>query len=124
MPFDAERHARLYYDESCGPCGLLASSVAGLSRGRVAPVPLAAPSADAELADLSSEQRFDAAHLIDAGGRTTGAEIVPALVGLTFGPAAERAVDRIPPFGRSLKWLYRRFWSYRRRHGCAAGPGA
>ena len=42
------------------------------------------------------------------------------LVGLTLGSTGERVVTRVPSIDRGLRWVYDRFWSYRRTHGCAA----
>jgi len=120
MPVDAERHARLYFDPSCGPCRFFAESVAGVSRGRVTPVPYDAPASSAELGDLPDPVRYASAHVVRDGARASGAAIVRPLLGSTLGPRAALLMDRAPVLERSLEWVYRRFWEHRQRHGCAA----
>jgi hypothetical protein len=125
MPLDPERRARLYYDRSCGPCTFLAETVEGLSHGRVDSVPLDGSGSDVDLGDLTESQRYGSAHVVVAGApRSTGSEIVVPLVGLTFGPALARLFDRHPTLDRPLRWLYRRFWEHRQRHGCVTSPPA
>ncbi|HTW56046.1 MAG TPA: DCC1-like thiol-disulfide oxidoreductase family protein [Thermoplasmata archaeon] len=123
MPYAQERAARLYYDDTCGSCGLFARSVAGLSHHRVDLAPLASPAGEAALGDLPTDARFAAAHLVDGSGRRTGAAIVAPLVGLTLGRTAGRLVDRFPVLVGPLRWAYRRLWAHRQRHGCAAPAG-
>lgn len=124
MQLDAERHVRLFYDASCGPCRFFAQTVEGVGRGRVVTVPLGDRAADSALAGLAPEERFGAAHLVDDAGRHSGPGIVGPLLGLTLGPTAGTLAARFPGIERPLRWLYRRFWEYRRRHGCAAGAPA
>ncbi|HTP56568.1 MAG TPA: hypothetical protein VML53_07935 [Thermoplasmata archaeon] len=124
MPIDPERHARLYYDRSCGPCTFLAEAVAGAGHGRVESIPLDDPRAAADLADLPPEARFASAHVVRRGDRRSGAAIVDPILGFTFGTRAEQVVARFPTLDRPLRWLYDRFWEHRQRHGCGAeGPG-
>ncbi|MGP8077177.1 MAG: hypothetical protein ACLQD8_08810 [Thermoplasmata archaeon] len=119
MPFDPERHARLYYDPSCGPCSLFAGTVEGVAHGRVEPVPFDALRADPDLGDLPVPVRYGAAHLVVGSERRTGPEIVGPLVGMTLGPTAGRLFERFPTLGRPLRWIYLRFWEHRSRHGCS-----
>ena len=83
-------------------------------------VPYDGPEADRELAGLADEERFAYAHLVRSAGRTSGGEIMTPLVGLTVGTTGERVLERVPQLDRGLRWVYDRFWSYRRRRGCAA----
>lgn len=120
MPYAADRTARLFYDDSCGPCTLLARAAEGVSHHHVVATPLAAPAADPELGRLSPEARYGYAHLATDGTLLTGEAIATPLVGLAIGPALGRLVRRAPPIDRSLRWLYGRLWEYRRAHGCGA----
>ncbi|HYA70422.1 MAG TPA: hypothetical protein VEH28_03545 [Thermoplasmata archaeon] len=112
--------ARLFYDPGCGPCTLFARLSEWASRSHVRALPYDGSQATRELGDLTEEVRFGYAHLVDARGRRTGAAIMPPLVGLTLGPTGERVVNRVPPLDRGLRWIYDRFWEYRRTRGCAA----
>jgi len=118
---DASAVPRLFYDPHCGPCTLFARASAWASRSRLRILPYDGPEASRELGDLREELRFSYAHLVDGRGRRSGDAIMPPLVGLTLGPVGEHAVHRIPPVDRGLRWLYGRFWSYRRTHGCGTG---
>jgi hypothetical protein len=120
MPYADERAVRLYYDSSCGSCRLLARAAEGVSHHRVDAVPLDAPVADRELRDLSSQDRFGSAHLVSSTTRHSGSDLASPLVSATLGPAVGRVVAGTPPLERSLRWLYNRFWNYRRTRGCAA----
>jgi hypothetical protein len=119
MPYDPELRARLYYDRSCGPCRFFAGTVEGMSRGRIAAVPLDATRADPDLGDLPDTVRYGAAHVVVGTDRRSGPEIVGPLVAITFGPTAGRLLGRVPWVDRPLRWMYLRFWEHRRRHGCA-----
>ena len=116
----ASAPARLFYDPGCGPCTFFARVSEWASHSRVRALPYDGPEAMNELGDLGEEFRYAYAHLVDAGGRRSGAGIMSPLVGLAFGSAAERVVSRVSPLDRSLDWLYTRFWNYRRTHGCGA----
>jgi len=119
-PADAERHARLYYDPSCGPCTFLADSVRGLSDGRVESVPFNEPAAEADLGALAPTERYGSAHLVEDGRpRRSGPAIAAPLARLALGPTAGALLDRLPVLRRPLEWTYGRFWSHRQRHGCA-----
>ncbi len=113
----------LYFDSECGPCTLFARASAALGRGRIAALPLAGADADRELASMGTEARFGAFHLVGPSGTFTGEMGVVPLVGLALGRPAERVAKAAPPIRRGLEWTYRRFWRYRRLHGCAA-PGS
>lgn len=112
--------ARLFYDHDCGPCRLFAQVCQWASRSRVAALPYDGDEAHRELADLSEEERFAYAHLLRGPERRSGEAIMTPLVGLTFGPAGETVVSRVRPLDRGLRWMYGRFWDYRRTRGCAA----
>jgi len=114
---------RLFYDPGCGPCRLFARVSEWASRSRLRALPYDGLEATRELGDLEDEVRFAYAHLVGPQGRKSGAEIMTPLVGLTFGSAGERVAARVPPVDRGLRWLYERFWNYRRTRGCAA-PGS
>ncbi|MFY9716454.1 MAG: hypothetical protein WAK40_00750 [Thermoplasmata archaeon] len=125
MPLDPERHARLYYDRSCGPCTFLAGAVQGLSHGRVVSAPLDGERSEEDLGDLSAGERYGSAHVVVVGApRRTGAEIVGPLVGLALGPTADRLFERLPVLDRPFRGLYRLFWDDRRRSGGRASPPA
>lgn len=119
-PPSATISARLFYDPGCGPCALFARVSEWASHSRLRAVPYDGPEASRELDDLDSEVRFAYAHLVDSRGRRSGAAIMSPLVGWTLGAAGERIVTRVGPFDRGLRWVYERFWEYRRTHGCAA----
>ena len=124
MPIDPERHARLYYDRSCGPCTFLAETVAGVGHGRVESIPLDDPRAAVDLVDLPPERRFASAHVVQEGNRRSGAAIVDPILGFTLGARAEQVVVRFPTLDRPFRWLNERFWEHRQRHGCGTeGPG-
>jgi hypothetical protein len=120
MTPDREPPVRLYYDPGCGPCRFFARSVAWAAHARVRSLPYDGVEADRELAGLSAEDRFAYAHLVDQHGRRSGADIMAPLVGLTLGPTGERVVRDVGPADRALRWIYGRFWTYRRTRGCAA----
>jgi hypothetical protein len=120
MPYLTDRTARLFYDESCGPCRLLARAAEGISGHQVVATPLTGAAADHALGGLPSERRFAYAHLATGTSLLTGESLTTPLVGLTLGPRAERIVRRLPPVERSLRWAYDRLWEYRRTRGCAA----
>ncbi len=114
MPYDAERHARLYYDASCGSCRLVANATQALSHGRVHIAPLDSEPATADLGSVSESDRYGSAHLIVGGRRRDGEEIVLPLVRVTFGPTAARLIARCPPIGRSLAVVYATVRRHRR----------
>ncbi len=120
MPYAGDRAARLFYDETCGPCRLLARASEGLSRQKLVATPLSGASADDRLADLDPESRYAYAHLDSGSQLRTGEAITAPLVGLTLGPTWERVVRGVPPVDRSLRRLYLWLWDYRRTRGCAA----
>jgi predicted DCC family thiol-disulfide oxidoreductase YuxK len=120
MPLLTDRSARLFYDDGCGPCRLLAQASQAVSRHRIVATPLDAPSADLALDGLSQEERFGSAHLERAGELRSGEAVAAPLVGLTLGASWERVVRRAPFLDRSLRRLYLAFWRHRRDRGCAA----
>lgn len=115
--------ARLFYDSGCGPCTFFAQINQWASRSRLRALAYDGTEAAVALGDLDEETRFAYAHLVDARGRRTGAAIMKPLVGLVLGSTAERVVARVPPADLGLRWIYGRFWNYRRTRGCAAPPG-
>lgn len=110
--------ARLFYDPGCGPCTMFARVSEWASRSRLRALPYDGPEATRTLGDLGDDVRFAYAHLVDARGRWSGAEIMNPLVTLTLGRAGGRVAAKVPPIDRGLRWLYDRFWSYRQAHGC------
>jgi hypothetical protein len=90
------------------------------SRSRLRAVPYDGEEAARALSDLDEETRFAYAHLVDSGGRRSGAGIMTPLIGLTIGGTGERVAESVPPIDRGLRWVYDRFWNYRRTRGCAA----
>ena len=123
MSIDVDRHARLYYDPSCGSCRFLAGTVGELSRGRVETVPLTAGAAASDLGDLRDDERSRTAHVVEGTERRSGPDIVVPLVGLTFGPGVGRLFAQHPTLARPLRWGYGRLWEYRQHRGCAAKTG-
>jgi len=117
-----ETTARLFYDPGCGPCSIFARASEWVSHSQLRAIPYDGDEASLVLGDLSDETRFSYAHLVDGRGRRSGAAIMSPLVGLALGPAGEHLVEKVPPVDRGLRWVYDRFWSYRRTRGCAA-PG-
>lgn len=113
--------ARLYYDPGCGPCTFFAKVCQRAGRSKLAVLPYDGTSAEVELADLTEEVRYAYAHLLSRDHRSSGAEIMAPLVGLTLGSTAER-VAHVPQLDHGLRWIYDRFWNYRRTRGCAAPP--
>ncbi len=107
MPYAEDRVARLYYDRGCGSCTLLARVAVGASHRHLEAIPLDAPAAQRDLADLLDEVRFGSAHLVTDASRRTGSDIVNPLLGLALGEKAARLVERIPVADRALRWLYR-----------------
>lgn len=120
VELSASGRARLFYDPGCGPCTMFARVSEWASRAHLRAVPYDGPEATRELGDLANEVRFSYAHLVDARGRRSGSAIMNPLVGLTLGPAGERIVTRVGPIDRGLRWVYDRFWNYRRTRGCAS----
>jgi hypothetical protein len=115
--------ARLFYDPRCGPCRFFARASTWASRNRLEALPHDGVEAGRALADLVEEFRYSYAHLVDRGGRHSGDAILTPLVGLTVGATGERIVARVTPIDRGLRWVYGRFWDYRRTRGCAAPTG-
>jgi hypothetical protein len=120
----AASEAQLYFDSECGPCALFAHTEEWAGRSRVRSLPLDGAEAAGDLADMTEAERFGYAHLVGPGPRRSGAEMMAPLVGLTLGRTGERVVYDVPAIDRALRWLYVRFWSYRRTRGCAAGRAA
>lgn len=120
MPYADDRAARLFYDDACGPCRLLAHASEGLSRHRLVATPLTAPEAEARLVGLPAEVRYGYAHLDTGPAIRTGEDLAAPLVGLALGPTWQRVVQRHPPLERALRRIYVQFWEYRRTRGCAA----
>lgn len=111
--------AQLFYDPGCGPCSFFARVSQWASHSRLVSLPYDGVEAARQLADLDEANRFAYAHLVDTRGRTTGADIMAPLVALALGGPGER-VAMVPPVNRGLRWIYDRFWEYRRTRGCAA----
>jgi len=120
MPYLADRSARLYYDDSCGPCRFLARAAEGMSHHRVEAVPLGAPAADVELGALPVETRYGSAHLSIDGALRTGDGVPVPLLGLTLGPRWEQVARKVPIADRALRSTYVRLWKVRQRSGCGA----
>jgi hypothetical protein len=116
--------ARLFYDPNCGPCRLFARVTQWASRSRLTALPYDGREAQRQLSDLTEEYRFAYAHLVRQEERTSGDAIMTPLVGLTLGPTGERVVTRVRPIDHGLRWIYGRFWNYRRTRGCAAPTDA
>jgi hypothetical protein len=120
MPYAGDRSARLFYDDACGPCRLLARATEQVSRHRVVATPLTSPVANVRLDGVPPEARYGYAHLDAVGGLRTGEAITAPLVGLTLGPTWEGVVRKVPPLDRAMRRAYLWFWEYRRTRGCAA----
>ncbi len=113
MPLDAERHARLYYDRTCGSCSLFADATERIARGRIEVLPLDSGAADVELSGFAPAARYGSAHLVMDGVHREGSEIVVPLTGLALGSAVARLLERCPPIGRSLAFAYRTVQAHR-----------
>jgi len=120
MPYLGDRAARLYYDDGCGPCRLLARAAEGASRHRLVSTPLASATADRDLAALSPEQRFGSAHLLTSEGLRSSERMPLSLLGVVAGPTVQRVVERVPWLGGSLRRAYTYLWTARRDRGCGA----
>ena len=120
MPYLNDRSARLFYDDSCGPCRFLARATEGLSRHRIVAIPLDSSAASDELGALPAETRYGSAHLSVGGTLRTGEAVPTRLIGLTVGETWGRVVERVPWIDRSLRRIYLQFWNARRTHGCGA----
>jgi len=120
MPYADERAARLYYDGNCGSCAFFARAAQAASHRQLVAIPLDAPVADRDLSGLSGEDRFGSAHLAVGASVRSGSDILGPLLGLSLGEGASRVYARVPVVDRSLRWVYRRFWNFRRTRGCAA----
>ena len=120
MPYAGDRVARLYYDDGCGPCRLLARAAEGASRHRLVSTPLSSPSADRDLAALSPEERFGSAHLLGSEGLRSSERMPLSLLGVVAGPTARRVVERVPWLDGSLRWAYQYLWTARRARGCGS----
>lgn len=120
MAVPAPSAAALFYDPRCGPCTLFALVAEWTSGSRVRALPYDGKEAERDLGDLTEEDRFAYAHVVDANGRRSGASIMAPLVEHTLGPEAGHVLERAPALDQGLRWVYRRFWNYRRTHGCGA----
>jgi predicted DCC family thiol-disulfide oxidoreductase YuxK len=112
MPIDMARDPNAWivlYDRDCGFCRWSLGQVLALDRdGRLAPLALGTPEADALLADLTPEQRGASWHLVAPDGRRWSAgTAVPQLLRLLRGggvPAA--ALARAPQLTeRAYRWV-------------------
>jgi hypothetical protein len=112
--------AHLYYDPGCGPCRLFAQVAQWAVRSRIDALPYDGPQARRALGDMTEEFRYAFAHLVYGRERASGDAIMAPLVGLTIGPTGERVVRSVPSIDGGLRWVYRKFWDYRRTRGCAA----
>ena len=112
--------AWLFYDPGCGPCRFFARVCEWASRSRVRSLSYDGEEARRELIRLDDATWFSYAHLVHVPNRCSGASIMTPLAGWILGSTAERIVAGAPPLDRGLKWVYNRFWNYRRTRGCAA----
>jgi predicted DCC family thiol-disulfide oxidoreductase YuxK len=108
IPIDMARDPNtwaLLYDRDCGFCRWSLAQLLALDRhGRLRPIALGTPEADALLADLTPEQRDASWHLVSPEGRrwSAGAAAPPLLRLLPAGRApaallasAPRATERV-----------------------------
>jgi len=110
----------MFFDASCGPCTFWAHLTAGLSHSRLELHPLDGPEADRALQSISSEARYSYFHIVEPGKTWTGADAMPAWVGLVGGKRARSVAERASPVNRLLRLFYNSFWEYRRSRGCGA----
>ncbi len=97
----------MLYDRDCGLCRWsLAQLLARDRRGRLRPIALGTPEADALLADLTPDQRAASWHLVAPDGRrwSAGAAAPPLLRLLPSGRAPAELVARAP---RTTERVYR-----------------
>jgi len=109
----------VFFDAGCGPCTFWARVTRALARSPVSVHPLDGREAERRLRDLAPDQRFGYAHVVEEGRVWTGADLMPAWVGILAGPTARRITERAPPIRWALRATYQRFWTYRRRKGCS-----
>lgn len=121
-PAASTERARLFYDPGCGPCSLFARVSEWASGSRLRIVPYDGEEAVRALGDLTEETRISYAHFVDPQGRRSGSAIMSPLVALALGTTGGQVVERVPSVDRGLRWIYDRFWNYRRTRGCAAPP--
>jgi predicted DCC family thiol-disulfide oxidoreductase YuxK len=97
------------YDGDCGFCKWLLAWLLRFDRaGRLRPVALQTPEAEALLADLDPAQRMASMHVVSPdGARSSAGEALPALLRLLAGgrlPAA--ALGHFPRFtSRAYQWV-------------------
>jgi len=118
---NATRGPAVFFDAGCGPCRFFARVTEALSRSGVATHPLDGPEADLALDGMPLDSRFASFHLVEGGRTLSGADAMPAWVGLVGGPTWRRVAEQVTPVRGLLRSIYLRLWEYRRSHGCVAG---
>jgi predicted DCC family thiol-disulfide oxidoreductase YuxK len=102
-------HATILYDRDCGFCRWsLAKVLAWDRRGRLRPVALQDPEADALLGKMGEEERMGSWHLVSPGGevRSAGAAFEPLLRLLPGGaPLASLAARAPGPVERGYRFV-------------------
>lgn len=88
------RHWLVLYDGDCGFCKWLLAVLLRFDRaGRLRPVALQRPEAEALLADLEPEERMASMHVVSPDGtRSSAGEALPSLLGLLSGGRLPAAV--------------------------------
>ena len=106
-PTSESRVWTVIYDGDCGVCATLMALLLRADRdGRLRPLALRTPHADALLSDLPPAERDASWHLIDPGGRreSAGAAAAPLLDLLPLGRAPAALLRRFP---RQTERVYR-----------------
>ncbi|HYH54708.1 MAG TPA: DUF393 domain-containing protein [Solirubrobacterales bacterium] len=97
------------YDGDCGFCKWLLAGLLRFDRaGRLRPVALQRPEAEALLADLDPAERMASMHIVAPDGtRTSAGEALPALLGLLSGGRVPAAIlGRFPRLtGAGYRWV-------------------
>jgi predicted DCC family thiol-disulfide oxidoreductase YuxK len=97
----------ILYDGDCGLCKWLLAALLRFDRaGRLRPVALQRPEAEALLADLDPAERMASMHVVSPHGtRASGGEALPALLRQLSGGRLPAAV--LARFPRATGWSYR-----------------
>jgi predicted DCC family thiol-disulfide oxidoreductase YuxK len=112
----------ILYDADCGFCRWALSKILARDHsGRLRPVALQDPEAEALLPGMNSERRMSSWHLVRPDGRIySGGEAVPALARMLRGGAPVAALAEAFPRGTNL--LYGYLAARRDRIGRLLGP--
>lgn len=93
----------MLYDEGCGFCTRVARRVA--RPGRVEIAPIGSPLGSVLLRDLTPQERYAAAHVVDALGRRASGGAVLAPLARTF-PGGSIVAAAFDAFPTATEWAY------------------